>query len=239
MACLPILANAMKAQDSGINDQAKDVLAELDSRVADIWGSENVWLPSPKVWVQYEEDLRERSAVDFENGVAYVQILLKATDDPRRELLLAHLRQGGANLVLGDAKDPVEMITAQRAKRHITIPNDVVETTAAEKKEVRVCLVRKKDTLSKIARRFRMKTTMLAKLNGIDADEILSAGRPLKVIAIAPHDLTLDSTRPIPGKDPLLKDQIRMVDGSPVSRWLVKEFAEDVVGDKPSKVLKI
>ncbi len=239
MAGLPFPAIAMDVQNSVKNDQVDDVLAELDSRLADIWGASNVWLPSPKVWVQYEEDLRERSAVDFENGVAYVQILLKAGDDPRREQVLAHLRQGVGNLVLGDAKDPVEMIKAQRSKMLTRVQNDVVETTAPEKKEVRVYIVRKGDSLRTISRRFRMKTAMLAKLNRIDADDILSVGRPLKVITVAPHDLTLDATPPRPGANPLLKDQVRMVDGSFVSQWLVKDFAKEVVGDQPSEVIKI
>jgi LysM repeat protein len=239
MTALPVLANAVDAHNSVINDQAEDVMAELESRVADIWGSDNVWLPSPKAWVQYEGDLGERSAVDFENGVAYVQILLKANDDPWREQVLAHLRQGVGNLVLGDIRDPVAMIKSQGSEMPIIAQNDVVKTTAPEGKEVRVYLVRKGDSLWTIARRFRMKTAMLAKLNEIAIDEILSVGRPLKVIVFSSHDLTLDTTPPRPGSDPLLKNQIRMVDGSPVSKWLVEDFAAEVVGNKPLEVINI
>jgi hypothetical protein len=42
-------------------------------RAAEIWGKENVWESSPTSWIQYESDLGERSAVDFENGTVRVR----------------------------------------------------------------------------------------------------------------------------------------------------------------------
>jgi LysM repeat protein len=229
LAGLPVLAKAIDAHKAIIDNQPENVLAELESRVAEIWGADNVWLPNPKVWVQYEADLGERSAVDFENGVATVQILIKATDDPQRELVLEHLRQGVGNLILAEAKDPLKMIKSQGTATQTTGQNDVVATLSKVVKEVRVYLVRQGDSLWKIAQRFRMKTEALAKLNGIAIDTILSVGRPLKVMVFSSHDLTLDSG-PIPvAKDPLLKDQLLMVDGRPVSQWLVRDFAEEVV----------
>lgn len=235
LTTFPVLAKAIDLQSSIIKNQAKSVLAEFESRAADIWGSDNVWLPEPKVWVQYEDDLGERSAVDFENGVASVQILIKATDDPHREIVLEHLRQGVANLILDEAKDPLEMIQAQGAAIQTTGQNDLVATQIPVPvvTKVRVYLVRQGDSLWKIARRFRMKIEVLAKLNGIATDTILSIGRPLKVMVFSTHDLTLDSNPPPMATDSLLKDQIRMADGRPVSQWLVKSFAKEVVGNQP------
>lgn len=234
LAGLPALAKAIDRHNSIRGDQPENLLAEFESRAADIWGSDNVWLPRPKVWVQYEDDLGERSAVDFENGVATVQILIKATDDPHRELVLEHLRQGVGNLILADAKDPLEMIKSQGSAMQ-TAGEKVAGAVVPVVREVRVYLVRQGDSLWKIARRFRMKTEVLAKLNGIVTDTILSIGRPLKVMVFSTHDLRLDSTSPPVAKDPLLKNQLRMVDGRPVSQWLVRDFAEEVVGSQPPR----
>lgn len=99
------------AQDS-LNDQ------ELFSqRVSEIWGVKDIWHPSPTVWVQYETDLGERSAVDFENGTVMVQLLIDSTQDPLSEEVLAHLRQGVRNLIIGDAEDPVEMVVLEEQKK--------------------------------------------------------------------------------------------------------------------------
>lgn len=96
------------------------------------------------------------------------------------------------------------------------------------------------DSLWKIARRFGMKMEALAKLNGLDTDEILHAGRPLKVMVFSSRDLTVDSSPPDPAENPpLLLDQIRMVDGRPVPRWLVRDFAAEVLENQPLKAEKV
>ncbi len=110
LALLPLFSIAMESQSAPTETFPHETLAELERRAAVIWGSDNVWIPGPKTWVQYEPDLGERSFVDFENGVAKVQILLKGTEDPKRGLVLAHMRQGIGNLILGEATDPLEMI---------------------------------------------------------------------------------------------------------------------------------
>ncbi|MGB3221835.1 MAG: murein transglycosylase domain-containing protein [Desulforhopalus sp.] len=234
LALLPVLAGASDPDNSFTDRPSEDALAKLESRAADIWGVDNVWLPTPKVWVQYESDLGERSAVDFENGVAHVQILLKATDDPQHEMVLAHLRQGVGNLIKSEANDPIEMIQAQAPPAQ-----DSNSTEPRAGKEIRVYLVQPGDSLWTIAGRFQMKSTVLAELNGLAADEILSVGRPLKVMVFSSHDLTLETTPRAPATDPMLQDQIRMVDGSPVPAWMIENFAEEVVGNRPSVVKKV
>jgi membrane-bound lytic murein transglycosylase C len=86
-------------------------------RAAEIWGKENVWESSPTSWIQYESDLGERSAVDFENGTVRVQLLIDSKEDAFGEKVLDHLRQGVRNLVLGDAVDPVEMVILKEQKK--------------------------------------------------------------------------------------------------------------------------
>lgn len=104
---------------SGINS-GQEPLNERELftyRVAEIWGEKNIWEPSPTVWVQYESDLGERSAVDYENGTVKVQLLVDLAEDPFGEEVLAHLRQGVSNLILGDAEDPVEMVILNEQKK--------------------------------------------------------------------------------------------------------------------------
>jgi LysM repeat protein len=203
---------------------------ELESRAADIWGTDNVWLPSPKQWVQYEHDLGERSMVDFETGEVCVQIVIKADDDPNRRLVLAHLRQGVGNLIQGEARDPLEMMNALMTGKKPTVKQKASPKKTRYGKEVRVYLLRKGDSLWKVARRFRMSLAELAKLNDIPVDASVSVGQPLKVKVMVSHDLTLDTSPRSSGQDSLILDQIRMVDGSPVPRSMVRDFAAEVVG---------
>ncbi len=88
-------------------------------RVSEIWGNDSVWEPSPTSWVQYESDLGERSAIDFKTGVVRVQLLLTPREDAFGEAVLAHLRQGVRNLVLGDAEDPIEMVILAEQKKKL------------------------------------------------------------------------------------------------------------------------
>jgi hypothetical protein len=75
-----------------------------------------------------------------------------------------------------------------------------------------------------------MSLAELAKLNDIPVDASVSVGQPLKVKVMVFHDLTLDTSPRSPGQDSLILDQIRMVDGSPVPRSMVRDFAAEVVG---------
>ena len=226
-ACVFVWSSQCSAREASSlynENQPENSLSNFEHRLAMIWGRNNVWVPTPKVWVQYESDLGERSAVDFENGVVELQILIGITDNPKSEIVLAHLRQGLYNLILGEPKDPVEMIKA--------INREAKEDNQA-KKEVRVYIVRQGDSLWKIAKRFGMQITELAKMNEMGTDEILQVGRPLKVKVFSSHELTLDTTKRPMATHPLLIDQIRMTDGRPVPHWMVKEFVTEVVNKQP------
>ncbi len=232
-------ANASESDIAGQNTEQEKLYAELESRAAGIWGADNVWLPGPKQWVRYERDLGERSIVDFATGVVRVQILIKADDDPNRQLVLAHLRQGVGNLILGKARDPLDMMAEVIARRNRPAGDVTSAVTPRPGNEVRVYLLRKGDSLWKVARRFNMSVEALAKLNDLDEKATLATGQPLKVIVFASHDLTLDSSPRPQSDDPLLLDQIRMVDGSPVPRWMVRDFAAEVVESPARKTIKV
>ncbi len=224
-----LVAEELEAPASMAKEPPDSALAKLESRVADIWGPQNLWSPRPYVWVQYEPDLGERSAVDFLHGVAHVQILLKATDDPYREIVRAHLRQGVGNLIMSEATDPTEMANGWKSGA----------PPAAQKREIRVYIVRRGDSLWNIARRFRMRTEELATLNGLAKNAVLPTGRSMKVMVYASHDLALESSPRPPAEEPLLIDQIRMADGRPVPRWLIREFAAEVLETQPLGTEKV
>jgi soluble lytic murein transglycosylase-like protein len=229
LAGLPAAAGAVEAQDAAVSGAPDADLAEFERRAAHIWGSGNAWTPGPKIWVQYEPDLGERSAVDFESGAVHVQILLPAGADPEHDSVRAHLRQGISNLILGEARDPLEMLQANRVN---TQP-------AAQNRAIRVYAVARGDSLWQIARRFHMTTQELAALNGLAPGAILAVGRPLKVLVFSAHDLTLDETPPARAADPLLLDQIRMTDGRPVPPGMVRDFAREVMDGRPLRLEKV
>jgi len=160
LATLPTIAGTAGARGPNAEGSSNSRLSELAARAAAIWGADNVWLPGPTRPVEYEPDLGERSTVDFENGLAQVQILLRADDDPRRAAVLAHLRQGVGSLVQGKATDPAEMLAAPS----LPAANDHTRACLPDSREIRVYLVRRGDSLWKIARRFGMKTADLAEL---------------------------------------------------------------------------
>jgi soluble lytic murein transglycosylase-like protein len=177
--------------------------------------------------------------VDFEKGIACVQILLKSTDDPKRDMVFSHLRQGVGNLILREAEDPLEMFKIRRSETYPLEQRNGGGTELPAGKEIRIHLVRPSDSLWKIARQIGMETKALAKLNELDPEEVLRVGHPLKVVAFASHDLTLDPTPQNQAKDPLLLDQIRMADGRPVSHWLVHDFATEALENQPPRVEKV
>jgi membrane-bound lytic murein transglycosylase C len=232
LAGLPIISTAMET-NSG--ETFKNAWVEFNSRVADIWGSDNIWVPQPKVCVQYEADLGERSAVDFEKGVASLQVILKATDNPHSQLVLDHLHQGVGNLVLGQAQDPIETMKKKLSRKRLSR----MDESLYQQKESQPYLVVRGDTLWDIARRVRMTTQDLAALNGMTMDTILPVGHALKVKVYGAHDLTLDPPRNTPAKDPLLLDQILMADGRKVSQSLIRDFAMEVVENHPPSVKKV
>lgn len=212
---------------------------QLEYQAGVIWGPDNVWLPNSTLWVQYEQDFGERSMVDFEAGKACVQIMLKADDSPDRKEVLDHLRQGVGNLILRKPSDPLEMIK----NRSPEIEHAVVTASGTIKvpadKEIRIYMVKKGDSLWKISRRFGMKTDDLVRLNNLNKNETMHAGQPIKVFVYTSHDLTLDSKPSDRARDPILLDQIRMVDGRPVDPDMVREFAVQLIEKKPPESIKI
>ena len=224
---------------AGNEKPSVDWLARLEFQAGIIWGADNIWLPEPDLVVQYEPDLGERSMVDLKRGKACVQILLKANDDPGREAVLAHLKQGVGNLILREPEDPVGMLKNRDKKNLSPVVAESGPMEMPPGKGIRIYLIEKGDSLWKISRRFGMKIDNLCRLNNLSKKDALQVGRLIKVLVYDSHDLTLDSGPDNRSDGPLLLDQIRMVDGRPVSPSMVRDFAEELLENHPPKLEKI
>jgi len=101
------------------------------------------------------------------------------------------------------------------------------------REKFRVYLVRRGDSLWKIAKQFDMQYRTLAKINELGANDMLEVGRPLKVKTVSSQELTLSIPYRDNPKDPIFLTTIRMTDGRPVPRWLVEDFTAEIV-ENPS-----
>lgn len=104
----------------------------LTTGAEEIWGEDDVWLPAPTQWVQYEEDFGERSIVDFERGTVKVQLLIQQDDDPYSEPVIAHMRQGIRNLILRDAVDNVELIELRGESKKRMVADDSTQFSSRQ-----------------------------------------------------------------------------------------------------------
>jgi len=223
------LLNNVTGQYETFEGSEREAFGEFLYRAAAKWGNGNVWIPNPKVWVQYESDMGERSAVDFENGVGRLQLLIRAADDPYSDEVKAHLKQGVRNLVLAEPKDPIEMIRGQESlssKKGKEMPSG---TNYKSYNGSGIYEVKKGDSLWKIAEKFNVSNKIIAQMNNISKDATLQIGQKLLVPEPSPHPLKLDKKPKTNALDPLLLGQIRMSDGRLVSRDILPDYAQELV----------
>lgn len=219
------------------------------------WGQQNIWLPERKRWVQYTETLEERSAVQFEDGVAEVEIILEpgTSEEEARELIA----NGVENLVLSGTVGPIEMIrrrlfpksvkdvddpdpgstlrSARQQRRTPTKPPTSASVTT--KPAPSRYTVQKGDTLWGLSKRFKVSRQRIAEANGIKPDDWLKIGQALiipgqpAVAAAVPRTPAATTQQPTatagtaPTKKPLLDRQVNMPDGTPVTRENARAFA--------------
>lgn len=65
-------------QMDALMGEAYDELARV---VADVWGQEHMEMPSRKVFIQYEDDITQRTVIDFEKGELRVERLAQPGED--------------------------------------------------------------------------------------------------------------------------------------------------------------
>ncbi|MFC7478243.1 transglycosylase SLT domain-containing protein [Dankookia sp. GCM10030260] len=69
------------ATDDSLRDIQQDVERHLSAFCAQLWGGDNVWLPTQKQWVYYAEDWTSRGRMDFEAGEFQAQALVENGSD--------------------------------------------------------------------------------------------------------------------------------------------------------------
>ena len=192
------------------------------------WGKDNVWTPQVKTWVQYTTDLEERSAVDFERGVARVQVLIDSEADVSPEDIKAAIQDGIQRVVLSGTLDPVDMISQQMSG---TVAKDAPRRrTLNEIPSFSSYKIQAGDTVWGLARRFDILEPDLNKLNRMQPGTSLPSGKKILVPFVDPAKRTAVIGA---SANPILDRQVRMADGRPVSKDNAAEYARERVAAQP------
>lgn len=192
-------------------------------------GPDKIWRLGSKPWERYGWTLAQDKNPGLKTcGLPY-ELGRILPVNPRCDRLPKSFYIGLPHLFPGDSEAPDETIEDRNAP---TQPSDHI-TTIAVRQEFQVYLVKRRDSLWKIARQFGMQTRKLAELNRLRTGETLQIGRPLKVKVMTLSELELNVTSGSLTSDPSFFDQIRLTDGRPVPRWMLKGFGVEVV-DRPA-----
>lgn len=215
---------------------------EFTRRAEDTWGKDNVWTPEPKVWVQYSEDFKERGAVDFEDGVARIEIILENDSDRYPDKAEGLLAQAIERLFTGADKDPIEMVKCASLQK---VNNNTLPSGSDNLSETTLYTVIQGDTLWGLSRRFSVSRKVIAQLNNIGQDDWLRTGQ----ILVIPRENTASVSSQENGyqhKTPanetnthILKDQLRFSDGTPVTQNNIQAFAKELLNTQKYHVTQV
>ena len=100
-------AEVTAAYDKFLKEEAAAFEAFMKA-AGETWGSGNVWVPAKTEWVQYREDFEERSNVDFEHGVARIQVVVP--EDATATVITDAVADAIETLVLSGSIDPIQMM---------------------------------------------------------------------------------------------------------------------------------
>ncbi len=243
-------AEVTAAYEKFLKEEA-EAFAAFMKEAGETWGTGNVWVPAQKEWVQYRDDLEERSNVDFENGHAEIEVIVPP--DAGEDEVADAVADAVETLVLSGSIDPIEMMRRRLFPQSRKRPPARQPTTAKPPKaspdtEPFIYTVQKGDSLWRVSRNFKVSREAIAKANGISPDDWLKIGQKLRIPGKAsvtstvsapkraapktkPRDLRLADE----GKKPLLDRQVRTADGKPVTRENARQFAEQVAAGKTTE----
>jgi len=229
-------------QRSGKHDEK--ILNEFVRLAETRWGEGNVLIPKSKIWVQYEDDLEVRSSVDFEKGVARVQMLLEKEQKADSDTASRHLADAVEDLFLGRDERPVEMMRRLMSPEKEIDKEKPAPTVTRPKPEIRTeyYTVQQGDTLWGLSKRFKVSRIEIAQNNNIGPDDWLLIGQRLLIpgqrIESAPtttkSKYAAESSVKRP-RAPLLHGLLNNSDGTPVTRENVTGYANEIVRSQARK----
>ena len=206
--------------------KAFDAFIEAAGRV---WGSADVWVPDRKSWVQYSEDLEERSGVDFEEGSARVQVVVTEESDPAS--VKAELAAAVERLALSGTEGPIQMFR----RRLFGDGKRATSSSASRPSSAARYTVQSGDTLWGLSRKLKVSRAELARANQIDPEGWLRVGQVLAIPGVAAAPVATAPAKPAsswkPSKDPLLRGQLTTRQGAPVTPANARSYAREVVDD--------
>lgn len=189
------------------------------------WGKDNVDLPSACTWVEYEPDLGERFVVCFKSGIARVQILLRESDNAESEIIMSHAREGIRTLVLASGNDTYKKF---HNEYNITFNKELPSTYT----------VKKGDNLWVLSKKLRIRHGEIEALNQLDHDAVLKIGQVLNLPSKAPHFIEKNTTIS-DGKTPVLIGQLKLKNGTVVTKDNIDQFTKEMVAGNNHKVRRI
>lgn len=100
-------------------------------KVMGMWGDDEMVDSTPKTWVDYSEDLKSRSNVDFEKGEVEIEVLVDVDEDKKE--INKKLKEAVGDLI--ESKD--EETGKPIMKDQLDVTEDVVDKVVPEEKKVK------------------------------------------------------------------------------------------------------
>ena len=97
------LESETKAFDEYLR-QEQQAFDNFKKEIENYWGKDDFKTSTKKDWVEYSDDKKQRTDVDFENGTAEVEILLTETEAKNPEIVKNELKDAVENLVNSKGK---------------------------------------------------------------------------------------------------------------------------------------
>jgi LysM repeat protein len=186
----------------GADAPPSDLLRDL---VADKWGADRVAVPTVTTWVQYQADLGERWIIDFKSGEVAVECLWLPSEASDTAAVRDAMAGAVSNMYFCRAIPPVAMLRRQQQAGRIParVPYDQLQRQT----DHWVYTVRAGDTLSGLARRFRVRAADLIALNAIVDPNRIRITQRLIIPEPRPH-MHLPGEAEPPAEHRLLCDQV-------------------------------